>query len=124
MRETSEICSAIIPPEIIEHLWTIVELYGESRYVFVLSSRRLGDTMVQDIKIILGSCSYLHSVYGFKPVDFTIKVTCKDENYRMTLIPSAKAEYEINRWAQKKLGLNFHKKLSPASQHFRVRHAQ
>lgn len=123
MKETAEICSAFIPSEIIEHLWTIVELYGESRYVFVLSSRRLGDSVVQDIKIILGSRSYLHSVYGFKPVNFTIKVTCKDENYRMTLIPSAKAEYEIKKWTRKKLGRNFLKKLSPSSQHFRVRRA-
>ncbi|NCB74558.1 MAG: hypothetical protein EOM51_07440 [Clostridia bacterium] len=123
MKETSEICKAFVPPEIIKHLWTITELYDEDRYVFVLSSRRLGDSMVQDIKIIVGDRSYLHSVYGFKPVDFTIKVSSKDKNYRMTLIPSSKAEYEIEKWRRRNLYNNFLKKLSSSPEHFRVRRA-
>lgn len=123
MRKTSDICTAFVPAEIIDHLWNIVEIYGENRYVFVLSSRRLGDAMVQDIRIIIGSSSYLHSVYGFKPVDFTIKVSRKDDDFTMTLVPSVKAQREINKWKQRRLGHFFLKKLFPSPRHFRVRSA-
>jgi len=123
MRETSEICKAFVPSEIVEHLWTIADIYGEDRYVFVLTPRRLGDTLVQDVKIIVGGCSYLHSVYGFKPVDFTIEVIREDENCRMTLIPSAKAEKEIEKWKRRNPFHSFVKTLSFSPQRFRIRRA-
>ncbi len=123
MKECSDICTAFIPSAIIDHLWTIVDIYGEDSYVFVLSSRRLGDTLVQDIKIILGSSTYLHSVYGFAPVNFTIKVARRDDGYRMTMIPSAKAAHEIDKWTRRKPGHSFLRKLSSSPQSFRVRRA-
>lgn len=125
MRQTSEICTTFIPSELIDHLWNIVDVYEESKYVFVLSSRRLGDGLVQDIRIITGSISTQHTIFGYKPVDFTIKVSRKGDDLKMSLVPSVKAEQELNKWKRRRAVLLFRKRLSPspAPNHFRVRRA-
>ncbi len=125
MKKTAEICSTFLPAELIEHLWNIVEIYDEDNYVFVLSSRRLGDGMVQDINIIIGSTSSHHTIYGYKPVNFTIKVSKIDNDYTMSLIPSEKTAHEINKWKRRSLGFLFPKKitLAPAPHQFRMRNA-
>ena len=125
MKQTSEICANFIPAELIEHLWNIVEIYDEDKYVFVLSSRRLGDGIVQDINIIIGSTSSHHTIYGYKPVNFKIKVSKTDDDYTMSLIPSEKTAHEINKWTQRKFNFHFLKKiaLAPAPHQFRVRNA-
>lgn len=125
MKQTSEICTTFVPAELIEHLWNIVEIYDENKYIFVLSSRRLGDGMVQDINIIIGNTSSHHTIFGYKPVNFTIEVSKTDDDYTMSLIPSEKTAREISRWKQIKLGFHIHKKLSlaPAPHQFRMRNA-
>ena len=110
MRRTAEICSLFIPPEIICHLWNIVDLYGEDSYTFVLSSRRLGDRSIQDIRIDIDGFSFHHSVLGFTPVNFTVSVRQKDDDTYMTLIPSEKALCEIKKWQRIKRALSFSKK--------------
>lgn len=106
MKQTSEICTTFVPAELIEHLWNIVEIYDENKYIFVLSSRRLGDGMVQDINIMLGNTSSYHTIYGYKPVNFTIEVSKTYDDYTMSLILSEKTAREINKWKQRKL--DFH----------------
>ena len=125
MKHTSEICTTFIPSELIEHLWNIVEIYDENTYIFVLSSRRLGDGMVQDINIIIGNTSSRHTIYGYKPINFTIEVNKTDDDYTMSLVPSKKTAREISRWKQRKLGFHIQKKFSPtpAPHQFRVRNA-
>jgi len=125
MRQTSEICTTFIPSELIDHLWNIVDVYDESKYVFVLSSRRLGDGMVQDIRIIAGNISTQHTIFGYKPVDFTIIVSHKGDDLRMSLVPSVKAAQEINKWKRRRAIFLFRKRISPAPapNHFRVRRA-
>jgi len=125
MKQTSEICAAFIPAELIEHLWNIVEIYDEDKYIFVLSSRRLGDGMVQDINIIIGNTSSHHTIYGYKPVDFKIDVSKIDDDYQMSLIPSEKTAREINKWKKRRLAFHFLKKvtLAPSPHQCRVRNA-
>lgn len=125
MRQTSEICAAFVPSELINHLWNIVDVYDESNCVFVLSSRRLGDGLVQDIRIISGNSSAQHTVFGYKPVDFTIKVKRSGDDLEMSLIPSEKAEQELNKWKRRRTIFLFRKKMSPPSSvgHLRVRRA-
>lgn len=125
MKHTSEICTTFIPAELIEHLWNVVEIYDENKYIFVLSSRRLGDGMVQDINIIIGNKSSCHTIFGYKPVNFTIEVSKTDNDYTMSLIPSEKTAREINRWKQRRLGFHLQKKifLAPAPHQFRIRNA-
>lgn len=114
MRRISEICKTFVPIELIEHIWNIVDNYDENSYVFVLSSRRQGDEMVQDIKIITGSCSSQHTIFGYKPVDLTIKVSRIGEDFEMSLIPSAKAALELNKWERRRANFLFRKKISAA----------
>ena len=125
MRQTSEICETFVPAELIEHLWNIVDVYDENKYVFVLSSRRQGDTMVQDIRIIMGNSSSQHTIFGYKPVDFTIKVNRQDDDFEMSLIPSEKAELELNKWRRRRAIFLFRKKINstPAPTPLRVRSA-
>ncbi|MBP8639685.1 MAG: hypothetical protein KBI01_02120 [Oscillospiraceae bacterium] len=111
MRRISEICKTFVPVELINHIWNIVDLYDENSYVFVLSSRRQGDEMVQDITTIMGNNSSIHTILGYKPVDFTIKVSRQDDDFEMSLIPSAKAALELNKWERRRAFLLFRKKL-------------
>ncbi len=110
MKNTSKICNLFVPKEIINHLWNIVDLYGENDYIFVLISRRLGDAEIQDIRIDIDHFSFHHTVLGFKPVDFTVKVCRKGEDLVMSLSPSEKALYEINKWKRLKDALSFRRK--------------
>lgn len=112
MRCTAEICSVFIPPEIIGHLWNIVDLYGEDSYTFVLSSRKLGDRSIQDIRIDIDGFTFHHSILGFSPVNFTVSVCRKGVDIYMTLIPSEKAQYEIRKWQRIKNALTFSEKRS------------
>lgn len=125
MRQTSEICENFVPRELIEHLWNIVDVYDENKYVFVLSSRRQGDTMVQDIRIITGNNSSQHTIFGYKPVDFTIKVSRQDDDFEMSLIPSEKAVLELSKWQRRRAIFLFRKKINSTSVQtsFRVRRA-
>lgn len=125
MRQTSQICETFIPAELIAHLWNIVDVYDEKKYVFVLSSRRQGDGMVQDVRIIMGSASSQHTIFGYKPVDFTIMVSQKGDDLEMSMIPSKKAEQEIGKWKRRRAIFLFRKKISPAliPRQFRFRRA-
>lgn len=113
MKNTLEICSLFIPSEIISHLWNIVDLYGENDYNFVLTSRRLGDATIQDVRIDIDHFSFHHTVLGFKPVDFTVKVRSKGEDLEMSLVPSERAMREINKWKRVKEALTFRNKKAP-----------
>jgi len=113
MKKTLEICSLFIPREIINHLWSIVDLYGENDYCFVLTSRRLGDATIQDVRIDIDHFSFHHTVLGFKPVDFTVKVSKNGEDLEMSLAPSEKAMREINKWKRIKEALTFRRKKAP-----------
>ena len=113
MKNTLEICSLFIPSEIIIHLWNIVDLYGENDYNFVLTSRRLGDATIQDIRIDIDHFSFHHTVLGFKPVDFTVKVRRKGEDLEMSLAPSEKAICELNKLKRIKEALTFRSKKAP-----------
>ena len=110
MKNTMEICNLFVPHEIISHLWNIVDLYGENEYIFVLTSRRLGDSTIQDIRIDIDHFSFHHTVLGFDPVDFTIKVRRNGEDLTMSLAPSEKALNEINKWKRIKAALTFRRK--------------
>jgi hypothetical protein len=110
MRRTAEICSIFIPHEIIGHLWNIVDLYGEDSYLFVLTSRRLGDRSIQDIRIDIDGFSFHHSVLGFSPVNFTVSVRRKGNDTYMKLIPSEKALREIRKWQKIRNALTFFEK--------------
>lgn len=113
MKNTLEICSLFIPSEIISHLWNIVDLYGENNYNFVLTSRRLGDATIQDVRIDIDHFSFHHTVLGFKPVDFTVKVRKDGDDLFMSLAPSEKAMREINKWKRVKEALTFRRKKAP-----------
>lgn len=124
MKITSEICTFFIPPEIISHLWNIVDLYEEDYYMFMLSSRRLGDAMIQDIRIDIDGFSFHHTVLGFKPVDFTVKAYQKGGDFIMSLVPSEKAMHQIRKWERVKARLLFRRKKTPeVTPHFRLRKA-
>ncbi|MEA4894871.1 MAG: hypothetical protein VB064_06375 [Oscillospiraceae bacterium] len=111
MKHTADICSSFIPPEITNHLWRIVDMYGDGDYVFVLQPKRLGDSLIQDISIETGNSSYHHTVLGFSPVNFTVRVSRKGQDLVMSIIPSEKALYEINKWKRIKEAMSFrHKK--------------
>ncbi len=110
MKNTLEICNLFIPTEIISHLWNIVDLYGDNDYTFVLSSRRLGDAKIQDIRVDTGHFSFHHTVLGFAPVNFTVRVRRNGADLVMSLVPSEKAQYEINKWERIKNVLTFRKK--------------
>ncbi|PKM72941.1 MAG: hypothetical protein CVU91_07925 [Firmicutes bacterium HGW-Firmicutes-16] len=110
MKNTLEICNLFVPAEIISHLWNIVDLYGENEYIFVLTPMRLGDAIIQDIRINIDHFSFHHTVLGFHPVDFTVRVRRKGEDLEMSLVPSEKALYEINKWKSAKAALAFRKK--------------
>lgn len=125
MKHTSKMCTTFIPSELIEHLWNVVEIYDENRYIFVLSSRRLGDGMVQDISIFIGDTSSNHTIYGYKPVNFMLEVIKTGDDYTMSLIPSEKTARELSKWKQRKLCFHIQKKLSltTAPHQFRFRNA-
>ena len=113
MKKTLKICTLFIPREIISHLWSIVDLYGENDYYFVLTSRRLGDSTIQDVRIDIDHFSFHHSVLGVKPVDFTVKVSKNSDDFVMSLVPSEKATREIGKWKRVKQALTFHRKKTP-----------
>ncbi|MFB0920913.1 MAG: hypothetical protein QMB62_08530 [Oscillospiraceae bacterium] len=110
MKNTNEICSLFIPPEIISHLWNIVDMYGDDNYIFVLSSRRLGDAKIQDIEINIDRFSFHHTVLGFDPVNFTVKICKRGGDLVMSLALSEKALSEINKWNRIRAALTFRRK--------------
>ena len=110
MKNTQEICSLFIPTEIISHLWNIVELYGDNDYTFVLSSRRLGDAKIQDIRVDTDLFSFHHTVLGFTPVNFTVRVRRIGADLVMSLVLSERAQYEIKKWERIKNALTFRRK--------------
>ena len=120
-----QICETFIPIELLAHLWNIVDVYDENKYVFVLSSRRQGDCMVQDIRTIMGSASSQHTIFGYTPVDFTIMVSRKGEDLEMSMIASEKATRELNKWKHRRAFFLFRKKTSPSPSpcQFRFRRA-
>ena len=124
MKKTSDFCGTFMAPEIISHLWNIVELYEQDDYLFVLSPVRLGDVKIQDIRIDIGGFWFHHTVLGFKPVDFVIRVRRSGGDLVMSPVLPERTRREIEILAKIKAALHFHgKKQSDAPHSFCLRKA-
>ena len=99
MNKTSESCTHFIPPEIISHLWRITELYGAVPCTFMLSSRRLGDCKVQDIRLDIDGFSFHHTIFGLPPVNWTVRVRPEGGDLVMAIVLSERAHRELDKWA-------------------------
>jgi len=104
MIKTSEDCESLISPGLIRHLCNSAANCGDGGCFFILTPRRFGSALVQDILVLSeNSCSH-QTVLGYRPVDLTVGVTCGSEP-EMYLVSPEKPQCESA--AQKNTGHAF-----------------
>ncbi|MPM46937.1 hypothetical protein SDC9_93644 [bioreactor metagenome] len=85
-RQTDKICYTLMSEILAGYLWELAEKYGDDGCVLVLTKRKLSGTEVQDITLFRRDAfpGKTVTVFGCKPVEITLEINRKGENYVMS----------------------------------------